>query len=638
MKKKIAVCGNGWNNEFLQIVLSGMRKCATEHNVDIFVFMNYSYSEGVEYKDVGEANIFRLLDYAQMDGIILLANSFHLPEEFEYLTERIKADGIPAISLEYHIPDVDFMGSNNYSGMYDICNHLISVHGVQRVAYVGGPDDNEENIIRRKALEDVLESQGLSLAEDCCICGDWNYIETLKRFPIWLEKQDTLPDAVVCANDVMAMAVCAVLEENHIRVPEDVKVTGYDHLKTARDHKPKIATVDRSWGDMGYQAMTHLLKKIGGVETRKTVLIKSKGIPAKSCGCDFDYVKEVLGQEVSDKGGLYDYLVNVVYWGGHLCDISESMTKVTSASELHDKFNEFLESEHKHEGENIYICLLDDFFSTLSEEKPLRKRGYTETLDVICGLQKGKSFSRIPKMETKQLIPGYDPNGDAAGFYLFVPLYDMEGYYGHVAFGEEILMMYNYSLFNWLRNVKQSLGNVRQNIRLVELNKKLEKLSVTDGLTGVYNRMGCEGVAYPYLEECHKQGKEAVMMFADINKMKMINDKFGHLQGDFAICTVAKVIQQVLKDEWIVVRYGGDEFLMVGECSGSEKPQQLLDEILSELDRTAMEMQLPYTLKAGVGYVMISPEESLNLSDCLRRADEAMYLMKKKQKEEGNQS
>lgn len=636
MKKKIAVCGNGWNNEFLQVVLSGIHKCATEYNVDIFIFMNYSYSEGVEYKDIGEANIFRLLDYAQMDGIILLANSFHLPEEFEYLTGKIKTNGIPAISLEYHLPDLDYMGSDNYSGMYDICNHLITVHGVQHVAYVGGPDDNEENIIRRKALEDVLASKELSLAEDCCICGEWNYIETLKRFPAWLEKQERLPDAVVCANDVMAMAVCAVLEEKHIRVPEEVKVTGFDHLKTARDHNPKIATVDRSWGDMGYQAMETLLKKMEGREISKTTLIKSKAIPAKSCGCDFDYVKEVLGQEVSDKGGIYDYLVNVVYWGGHLCDISESMTRVTSDMELHDKFNRFLEGEHKHEGENIYICLLDDFFSTLKEDKPLRKRGYTDTLDIICGLQNGKSISRIARMDTKLLIPNYNPDSDTAGFYLFLPLYDMEGYYGHVAFGEEIPMMYNYSLYNWLRNVKQSLENVRQNIRLVELNKKLEKLSLTDGLTGVYNRMGCEGVAYPYLEECHKQGKEAVMMFADINKMKRINDKFGHLQGDLAICTVAKVIQKVLKEDWIVVRYGGDEFLMVGECSDSEEPQQLLDQILSELDRTAMEMQLPYPLRAGVGYVLISPEESLNLSDCLRRADEAMYQMKKKQNEEGN--
>lgn len=634
MKKKIAVCGNGWNNEFLEVALEGIKCCAKENNVDLFVFMNYSFSEGIEHNDIGETNIYRLLGYAQMDGIILLANTFHLQEEFEYLTEKIKATGMPAICLEYQIPDIDYMGSDNYSGMFDICTHLVAVHDVQRVAYVSGPADNEENKSRRKALEDVLNDRGLALDEDDCIFGDWNYLEVLKKLPLWLDRQDTLPDAFVCANDVMAMAVCAVLKGRNIRVPEDVIVTGFDHLKTAREHhRPSITTVDRNWRDMGYQGLQHLLDKMANRPVKDTIYIKSRGIPARSCGCDFNYVKEVLGQNVLDQGGTYDYQINVVYWGGHLCDISESMTKVTSETELHDKFNEFLEREHRHEGEEIYICLLDDFFSSLKEMTPLRKRGYTDTVDVICGLQKGKSFPRIPKMPTGQLIPGYDENSEAPGFYLFLPMYDTEGYYGYVAFGTEIPMMYDYSLYNWLRNVKQSLGNVRQNIRLVELNKKLEKLSVTDGLTGVYNRMGCERVAYPYLEECHKQGKEAVMMFVDINKMKMINDKFGHLQGDLAICTVAKVIQQVLKEDWIVVRYGGDEFLMVGECSGNVEPQQLLDEIHSELERASEEMQLPYLLQVGLGYVLISPEESLNLSDCLRRADEAMYRKKKQQKE-----
>ena len=87
MKKKIAVCGNGWNNEFLKVALDGIKRSAKENNVDLFIFMNYSHDEGVEYNDIGETNIYRLLDYAQMDGIILLGNTFHLQEEFQYLTD-----------------------------------------------------------------------------------------------------------------------------------------------------------------------------------------------------------------------------------------------------------------------------------------------------------------------------------------------------------------------------------------------------------------------------------------------------------------------------------------------------------------------------------------------------------------------
>ena len=156
---------------------------------------------------------------------------------------------------------------------------------------------------------------------------------------------------------------------------------------------------------------------------------------------------------------------------------------------------------------------------------------------------------------------------------------------------------------------------------------------VYDTLTGVYNRFGCEKFAYPYLQQCHAQGKDSVLMFADINKMKVINDKYGHLAGDNAICTVANVIREALHDSWIVVRYGGDEFLMVGEYSSEEHPSKMIQEINDLLQITAEKMQLPYSLKTGIGYVIIDANESLNLSECLKKADEAMYLMKKQQHE-----
>lgn len=632
MKKRIAICGNGWSNEFLKIVLDGARRCASGQNIDFLVFMNYSYSQGVAYRDIGEANIYRLLDYTDVDGIILLANTFNVPEEIEYLTEKIQKSHIPAVSLELQLKGIDYIGSDNYSGMYDMCNHIIGVHEVQKVAYVSGIKDNEENKVRRKALEDVLENYGLFLAEEDVICGDWNYMDVMEKLPVWLDERKELPGAIICANDVMAMAVCAVLKNRGIRVPEDVLVTGFDHLEAARKNNPKIATVDRNWGQMGYLAMHHLLDKIEGKETQSTLLVKSIGIPAKSCGCD--YWEDFKNPYADEDNGLYQRLVNVVYWGGHLCDISESMAKIVADDELHERFNEFLVQDHQHEENELYICVMDDFFTTITGGFPLRKRGYTDTMDVICGIKNGESYPRVPKMPTGKLIPEYDENSEESHFYLFNPLYDSEGCYGYVVFANEISMMYDYTLYNWLRNVKQSIGNVRQNMRLVELNKRLSKLSLTDGLTGVYNRMGCEGVAYPFLERCHKKGKYAAMMFADINKMKQINDKYGHLQGDLAICTVARVIQKVLQKKWIIVRYGGDEFIMVGECSDQEQPQRLLDEITAELAIAVEEMQIPYNLKVGVGYVMISPDESLNLSDCLRRADEAMYLVKKKQHSE----
>ncbi len=625
MKKKIAVCGSGWSNEYLKTVMSGIRKCAGENNTDVFVLMNYTITNAESYKESGEANIFRLLEYGEFDGVIILSNTLHTQEEYDYLCDIIKETNLPAICLEYQLPGIDFIGTDNYSGMRELCEHLFEHHKVSKPVFVSGPIENTESSIRRKALEEVMLENGLKLTEEQVIYCNWNYYEVTEKLPKWLKDNSGLPDVFVCANDVMAMAACEVLSNNNIRVPEDVLVTGFDRLESAILYNPMIATVDRSWDDMGYRALECLLQKIGESSLRISEFVSSKAVPARSCGCE-------LGEAHQNRQlkmiGVYNKIVNDAFWGGHLCDIAERLGRVISDEELHVSLATFLQDDHKYEGEEVYICLVDSFFSSISGETVLPQKGYTDKVDVIVALRDGVAYPRTA-MNTSELIPGYDASAEGGRIYTIVPFYNTEGCYGYVAFGEERSMMYDYTLYNWMRNLTECLGHVRQNIVLADMNRKLEILSVTDGLTGVYNRMGCEKIAYPYLEKCHREGKRAVMMFADINKMKRINDKYGHIQGDVAITTVASSIREVLTDSWIIVRYGGDEFLMVGECDKDEEAEHLLQEIMKRMKEKATQMKLPYKLKVGLGFVFVEPHENLDLADCLRRADEAMYEMKK---------
>ena len=626
MKKKIAVCGSGWSNEYLKIVMSGIRKCAKENDTDVFLLMNYTVTNAEKFKETGESNIFRLLEYSPFDGVIILSNTLHTQDEYDYLCNIVNEKSLPAICLEYQLPGIDFIGTDNYSGMRELCEHLFEHHKVQHPVFVSGPVENAESTIRRKALEDVMRDNGLTLTEDDVVYCNWNYYEVIAELPKWLQKNSELPDVFVCANDVMAMAVCEVMEGQGIRVPEDVMVTGFDRLESAVLHSPMIATVDRSWDDMGYRAMESLLRKMEDRGICCSEYVNSKAVPARSCGCELsaDYQRKK-----PKYSGLYNNIVSGAFWGGHLCDIAERLGKVISDEELHVSLVTFLQDDtNNYEGEELYICLVNNFFSSLSDGTSLPESGYTDTVDIIAALKDGIAQPRMT-MDTRELIPGYDVSNACGRVYTFVPFFSVDGCYGYVALGEELQMMYDYSLYNWMRNLTQCFGHIRQNIVLADMNRKLEILSVTDGLTGVYNRMGCEKIAYPYLEKCHREGKRAVMMFADINRMKRINDKYGHIQGDVAITTVATSVREVLTDKWIIVRYGGDEFLMVGECDKEETAEKLLQDIMKRMQEKAEQMKLPYKLKVGLGFVFVEPHETLDLSDCLRRADEAMYEMKK---------
>lgn len=110
MKRKIAVFGNGWSNEYLRMVMGGIRRCAVENNVDVFLFVDYSSEEGADdfFIETGEVNIFKLPRLADFDGVLLLANTFHLEREFRYLQEQIGASRVPAVSLEYELEGTDY--------------------------------------------------------------------------------------------------------------------------------------------------------------------------------------------------------------------------------------------------------------------------------------------------------------------------------------------------------------------------------------------------------------------------------------------------------------------------------------------------------------------------------------------------
>ena len=153
---------------------------------------------------------------------------------------------------------------------------------------------------------------------------------------------------------------------------------------------------------------------------------------------------------------------------------------------------------------------------------------------------------------------------------------------------------------------------------------------MTDSLTGLKNRTGYDALAVPYLQKCQQEGKLGSMIFADINRMKLINDKYGHLQGDIALCTVADAIKQTMPPGWIAVRFGGDEFIMVGSCTNKHEAEDLKEKLAINLKRIIAERNLCFPLSASFGSVVMDPEENYSLEEYLRKADEAMYVMKQK--------
>lgn len=153
---------------------------------------------------------------------------------------------------------------------------------------------------------------------------------------------------------------------------------------------------------------------------------------------------------------------------------------------------------------------------------------------------------------------------------------------------------------------------------------------MTDALTGLYNRTGCERVLYDFIASQKEQGKKAILVFADIDRMKTINDFYGHLNGDLAIKATAEAFKRYSPEEWLFGRYGGDEFIAVGSCPPVDAIEQMIKQINESMSSEFKSLNLAFMLHASIGYAVIEPDDDLSIDDYIERADKYMYSEKEK--------
>ena len=159
-----------------------------------------------------------------------------------------------------------------------------------------------------------------------------------------------------------------------------------------------------------------------------------------------------------------------------------------------------------------------------------------------------------------------------------------------------------------------------------EKNEVLNFISESDALTGCMNRRG-------FIEKTLQmnrdhEGEELLILFADLNHLKEINDSFGHIEGDFSIRHCAEVLKKVVGADGIVGRIGGDEFCVV-TLGNLKDGQQIIERIREESDAFNCTSDKEYYVELSAGCTSVICRNGLVIADALREADRALYEVKK---------
>jgi diguanylate cyclase (GGDEF)-like protein len=242
-----------------------------------------------------------------------------------------------------------------------------------------------------------------------------------------------------------------------------------------------------------------------------------------------------------------------------------------------------------------------------------------------AGMKNGVGIYDV-KFSKKDLIPKELSEDRPMTFY-FMKLHYLEHDYGYFGFstkdGHSTRML---TLQAWLNNVSSALENVRMHMELNRLVSKLEDMSIRDELTGLYNRRVIDTLGKKSLGQGVRDHTKLMFFIADMDKLKDVNDRHGHLKGDMALSTIAEALKKAADDDEICIRLGGDEFMAIGLDYDEEKAESFANRVVEELNR--FNKNSDFNIFISYGWNLIDPTENTTVEECLFTADYRMYQQK----------
>ena len=243
--------------------------------------------------------IFDLVHPDRVDGVLLLSTCLasHCGlEEFSRFAERYRER--PACSIGIALPGIASVIVDNQPGMEAAVEHLIREHACSRIAFIGGTKRNPEAVVRFEAYRRVLARHGIEHDPRLFATGEFSTSVGRAAMNQILARGAPF-DAVVAANDCMALGAIDALRASGRRVPAQIPVTGFDDILQARLSKPALTTVAQPFDAIANMAMGMLMDQFHGRTVATSNAIPTTFLPRQSCGCGLMTIRTTIQKQAA---------------------------------------------------------------------------------------------------------------------------------------------------------------------------------------------------------------------------------------------------------------------------------------------------------------------------------------------------
>ena len=192
--------------------------------------------------DQGERSILSSIIVEKFDAVVLMSESFKQDEEMHELVARANKFDVPIFAVDKYLEGAINLAFE-YEGCFrEVVEHMVEHHGYKRINFMGGMPGNDYSEVRLQVYKDVLEKNGIPFDERRVYYGYFWEEPAIVAMEQMMDSSLQFPEAIICANDAMALPIVNYLQKNGFRVPEDVAVSGFDGIDMERYSVPRLTT------------------------------------------------------------------------------------------------------------------------------------------------------------------------------------------------------------------------------------------------------------------------------------------------------------------------------------------------------------------------------------------------------------
>ena len=653
MRKIIALVVLKPQRDYNLDIINRLRDELYDKGYGLMVFGSFTDLTAKDMNDYGERSVLELIPYDRLSGLIIMYGTFQDTPKADNIIKNAKMRGIPVVCLDYDLPGIPSVNYDYKNGFGQVVSHVIEFHKCRRVYMIAGLKDNPYSDDRINVFKKICKENGISDEDSLVYYGRFWGPSAKLCIEEMFDSGVPLPDAICAANDTMAVAVIEQLALHGIRVPEDMIVSGMDGIDIGIYNKPRLTTVDTDSDRLCKDAAAKIVKLIEGnaISEPRLTRVPMKLCIHASCGCNMDTSPNISKRMIELEDGIGKVVGNET----HLTKMKNKMLSV-SRKDLFKALASYI-SDHtwvvvnSSFWDNVQGTVEDfdyehdmnhfdeDLIAEIYKPEADGNKETRDQADYEDRCEYGIHFNR------NDILPHLEEVFEKKGVVIFVPINFQNEVIGYFAFCDKDTSVNSLKGAYYSSLLCQNISTILRVVRDRETSDKLmsvlrnsysvlQEISIHDQLTGLLNRRGLTQVLD---EMCEKEGadkKVLIYSYIDIDGFKMINDMWGHDEGDEALKDVAGVINDVAGrfSNFTAGRIGGDEFVIAG-AADSDISDVYLETLQDAVDRLNSRSEKKYLIELSVGKVVKDGFTAENVRESIKDADRDMYQVKKNRKQ-----